>query len=59
MALTIGVDVGGTKIAAGVVDDAGAILARTRVPAQPEVRWADPSLTVHFGHRTPPPLEAP
>ena len=30
MSLTIGVDVGGTKIAAGVVDDAGAILATTR-----------------------------
>lgn len=30
MALTIGVDVGGTKIAAGLVDDAGAIIARTR-----------------------------
>jgi glucokinase len=28
--LTIGVDVGGTKVAAGVVDEAGAILARTR-----------------------------
>jgi glucokinase len=28
--LTVGVDVGGTKIAAGVVDDAGKILARTR-----------------------------
>ena len=30
MALTVGVDVGGTKIAAGVVDDSGKILARTR-----------------------------
>lgn len=30
MSLTIGVDVGGTKIAAGVVDDAGALLATTR-----------------------------
>jgi glucokinase len=28
--LTVGVDVGGTKIAGGVVDDAGKILARTR-----------------------------
>lgn len=28
--LTIGVDVGGTKVAAGVVDETGAILARTR-----------------------------
>jgi predicted NBD/HSP70 family sugar kinase len=26
---TIGVDVGGTKIAGGLVDEAGAILART------------------------------
>lgn len=30
MALTIGVDVGGTKIAAGVVDDGGQIIARAR-----------------------------
>ncbi|HEX8498817.1 MAG TPA: ROK family protein, partial [Actinomycetales bacterium] len=30
MGLTIGVDVGGTKIAAGVVDDEGALLATTR-----------------------------
>lgn len=30
--LTIGVDVGGTKVAAGLVDEAGAILARTRKP---------------------------
>ena len=30
MALTVGVDVGGTKIAGGVVDDSGKILARTR-----------------------------
>jgi glucokinase len=30
--LTIGVDVGGTKVAAGVVDENGAILARTRRP---------------------------
>ena len=32
MGLTIGVDVGGTKVAAGVVDEAGTILARTRRP---------------------------
>ncbi len=32
MTLTIGVDVGGTKVAAGVVDEAGTILARTRRP---------------------------
>ncbi len=30
MALTIGVDIGGTKIAAGVVDEEGKILTRTR-----------------------------
>ena len=30
--LTIGVDVGGTKVAAGLVDEAGKILARTRQP---------------------------
>jgi glucokinase len=30
MALAIGVDIGGTKVAAGVVDDAGAILDRER-----------------------------
>lgn len=32
MTLTIGVDVGGTKVAAGVVDEDGTILARTRRP---------------------------
>lgn len=32
MALTIGVDVGGTKVAAGVVDEDGTILARSRRP---------------------------
>ena len=31
MTLTIGVDVGGTKVAGGVVDEAGAILAKHRV----------------------------
>jgi glucokinase len=31
MGLTVGVDIGGTKIAAGVVDEAGRILARTRL----------------------------
>jgi len=40
MGLTIGVDVGGTKIAAGVVDEAGAILARTRVPTPADPQWA-------------------
>lgn len=33
---TIGVDIGGTKIAAGVVDDEGRILAQTRRETQPE-----------------------
>lgn len=36
MSLTVGVDVGGTKIAAGVVDDAGAILTSTRHPSPKE-----------------------
>ena len=39
MALTIGVDVGGTKVAAGVVDDQGRILEKVRRPtpsADPE-----------------------
>jgi glucokinase len=40
MGLTIGVDVGGTKIAAGVVDENGAILARTRVPTPADPQWA-------------------
>jgi glucokinase len=33
--LTIGVDIGGTKVAAGVVDESGKILARTRVDTPP------------------------
>lgn len=33
-AMTIGVDIGGTKVAAGLVDAAGRIQARTRVPMQ-------------------------
>ncbi len=33
MTLTVGVDVGGTKVAAGVVDETGRILARTRRPS--------------------------
>ena len=32
MSLTIGVDVGGTKVAAGLVDEQGRVLARTRRP---------------------------
>jgi glucokinase len=30
MTLTIGVDIGGTKVAAGVVDESGSVIARTR-----------------------------
>lgn len=36
MALTIGIDIGGTKIAAGVVDPTGTIIARTIRPTDPE-----------------------
>ena len=32
MSLTIGIDVGGTKVNGGVVDEGGRILARTRRP---------------------------
>ena len=32
MGLTVGIDVGGTKIASGVVDESGAVLARDEVP---------------------------
>jgi glucokinase len=39
--LTIGVDVGGTKVAAGVVDEAGTILARTRRPTPPSALPSD------------------
>jgi glucokinase len=35
MSLTIGVDIGGTKVAAGVVDESGKILAHTRVDTPP------------------------
>jgi glucokinase len=31
MSLTIGLDVGGTKIAAGLVDESGAVLRRVRL----------------------------
>lgn len=36
MSLTIGVDIGGTKIAGGVVDAEGRILARARLETQPD-----------------------
>jgi glucokinase len=41
--LTIGVDIGGTKIAAGVVDEDGAIIASTRrdTPADDPMKTAD------------------
>ena len=35
----VGVDIGGTKIAVGVVDSSGAILAKVRRPTKPQ----DPS----------------
>lgn len=35
MSLTIGVDIGGTKVAAGVVDESGKILAHSRVDTPP------------------------
>jgi glucokinase len=41
--LTIGVDVGGTKIAGGLVDDSGAIVARTRR----DTPSTDPAAIVH------------
>jgi glucokinase len=43
MALTIGVDIGGTKVAAGVVDEGGRILARVRrdTPAKDPAKTQD------------------
>lgn len=43
MGLTVGVDVGGTKIAAGLVDDSGVILQRTRreTPSTDQAAIAD------------------
>ncbi|MGW0433749.1 ROK family glucokinase [Micromonospora sp. NPDC003197] len=43
MTLTIGVDVGGTKVAGGVVDDAGVVLAQTRreTPADDAAKTRD------------------
>ncbi|MFC0039287.1 ROK family glucokinase [Actinomadura rayongensis] len=43
MGLTIGVDVGGTKVAAGVVDDDGAIVEKVRRPTPS----TDPEETAH------------
>jgi glucokinase len=39
--LTIGIDVGGTKVAAGVVDEQGKVLARTRRATPPSARPDD------------------
>ncbi|MCZ4098911.1 ROK family glucokinase [Streptomyces sp. SID13666] len=55
MGLTIGVDIGGTKIAAGVVDEDGSILETCKVPtpATPEAvvdAIADAVRTVSTGH---------
>jgi glucokinase len=45
MRLAIGVDVGGTKVAAGVVDEQGTVLARTRRPT-PSTSPADVERTI-------------
>lgn len=56
MGLTIGVDVGGTKVAAGVVDEEGTVLARTRrptpssSPADVERAIADVVAELRVGH---------
>ncbi|WP_431044857.1 ROK family glucokinase [Streptomyces sp. P1-3] len=55
MGLTIGVDIGGTKIAAGVVDEEGAILDTSTVPTPPTPEGvidaiADAVRTVSAGH---------
>ena len=42
-ALTVGVDLGGTKIAAGVVDPAGEIVSSAHVPTP-----ADPNLRLRL-----------
>lgn len=59
MGLTIGVDIGGTKILAGVVDEGGAILDRVRVPtpkdsARTAAAIAEAALAVRKDH----PVEA-
>jgi glucokinase len=45
MSLAIGVDVGGTKVAAGVVDDAGQVLATSRLET-PSTSAADTETTI-------------
>ena len=40
MGLTVGVDVGGTKVAAGVVDEQGQVLARVRRASTAQVPGA-------------------
>jgi glucokinase len=57
MGLTIGVDIGGTKIAAGVVDDEGTLLATTRRdtaatdPEQIEVQVEDAVAELRVAHQ--------
>ncbi|MCQ4045671.1 ROK family glucokinase [Streptantibioticus rubrisoli] len=56
MGLTIGVDIGGTKIAAGVVDEEGTILETCKVPTPPTPEGvidaiADAVRTVSASHR--------
>ncbi|MGP3951033.1 ROK family glucokinase [Streptomyces sp. 7N604] len=56
MGLTIGVDIGGTKIAAGVVDEEGSILETCQVPTPPTPEGvvdaiADAVRTVSTGHQ--------
>ncbi|MGK5632474.1 ROK family glucokinase [Streptomyces sp. URMC 123] len=56
MGLTIGVDIGGTKIAAGVVDEEGSILETCKVPTPPTPEGvidaiADAVRTVSTGHQ--------
>ncbi|MCI0386016.1 ROK family glucokinase [Streptomyces sp. CNQ085] len=55
MGLTIGVDIGGTKIAAGVVDEEGAILETSTVPTPPTAEGVIDAIakavrTVSTGH---------
>jgi glucokinase len=47
MALTMGVDIGGTKVAAGVVDETGRVIATERrsSPSTSRQRWNGSSPT--------------
>jgi glucokinase len=55
--LAIGIDIGGTKIAAGVVDGAGNVLARSRAQtpshSPPEVEDAIAAVVAELSHRHP------